>query len=194
MRIFLRFILLCFGAVALSGCMEVSSVWTGASMIYDRHELYKKFNDYQLAAVANRALYHDTLFKREGVIIDVAALNGDLLIVGHVPNESLRQVATRRITNEKLHYRRFFNQIAVGNYPNNTVEDSWITAKIRSLIVADAEINPNQFKVITVDKVVYLMGDALAEDAVRVINIARSTEGVIRVVKLFKFYRYLETT
>ena len=190
----MRYLFLCLLVSVISGCMEVSGIWTGASMIYDRHDLYKKFNDYQLAAVANRALYHDTLFKREGVILDVASLNGDLLVVGHVPRDSLRQEATRRIANEKLHYRRLFNQIAVGHYSDNTVEDSWITAKIRSQIVADAEINPNQFKVITVDKVVYLMGDALAEDAIRVINIARATEGVIRVVKLFKFYRYLETT
>lgn len=192
MRSFSRAFLFCLLCGAITGCMELSSVWTGASMIYDRHDLYKKFNDYQLAALANRALYHDPLFKRPGTIIEVAALNGDLLIVGHVPNESLREIAARRIANEKLHYRRFFNQIAVGYYPDNTVEDSWITTKIRSQIVGDAEINPNQFKVITVDKVVYLMGDALAEDAIRVINIARGTEGVVRVVKLFKFYRYLD--
>ncbi len=185
---------LCILVSALSGCMEISSAWTGASMIYDRHDLYKKFNDYQIAAVASRALYHDSLFKRHDVILDVAVLNSDLLIVGHVPNETLREAVTQRIAHEKLGYRRLFNQIAIGNYSDNSIEDSWITTKIRSQIVADADINPNQFKVITVDKVVYLMGEALPEDAIRVINIARQTEGVIRVVKLFKFYRYLETT
>ncbi len=179
-------------SVLLTGCMEVSSVWTGASMVYDRHDLYKKLNDYQLAAVSNRAIFHDTRFKRGGVILDVAALNGDLLIVGHVPNEAMRNEVMRRVNHEQLKTRRLFYQIAVGHFPDNTVEDSWITAKIRSQIVADSDINPNQFKVITVDHVVYLMGDALPEEAIRVINIARQTEGVIRVVKLLKFYRYLE--
>lgn len=174
--------------------MEVSSVWTGASMVYDRHDLYKKLNDYQLAAVANRAIYHDARFKRGGVILDVAALNGDLLIVGHVPSDAFRNEVVQRVNREKLKCRRLFYQIAVGRFSDNTVEDSWITAKIRSQIVADAEINPNQFKVITVDRVVYLMGEALPEEAIRVIHIARQTEGVIRVVKLLKFYRYLETT
>ncbi len=72
---------------------------------------------------------------------------------------------------------------------DNTVQDAWITAKIRSQVVADASIEPRQFKVVTADRIVYLMGDVMPEQGARVIHVARYTEGVRRVVKLFNYYR-----
>jgi len=174
----------------LSGCLGLSGAWTGASLLYDRHGLYKKMTDYQLVAEANRLLYHDAQFKHDGCSIEVAALNGDLLMVGHVPTTILRDEAYRRVA-EKGGYRRFFNQIAVGYFTDNAAEDAWITGKIRSQILADSTIDPHQFKVITFDRVVYLMGDAFPEDAQRVVDIARQTSEVLRVVTLFKFFHYV---
>lgn len=174
----------------LSGCLGLSGAWTGASLVYDRHELYKKMSDYQLVAEANRALYRDKLFKQEGCSIDVTAFNNDLLIVGHVPTVAFREEIDRRVA-RRPGYRRLFNQIAVGYFEDNTAEDGWITAKIRSQIVADSNIDPHQFKVITSDRVVYLMGDALPEDAKRIVDISRQTDDVVRVVKLFKYYHFM---
>ena len=174
----------------LSGCIGVSSLWTGVSLIYDRHNLYKKMNDYDLVARANHALYRDTRFKQRGTSIDVAAFHGDLLLAGHVLTAELREEAYRRVA-QKPNYHRLFNQITVGVYRDNPAKDSWITAKVRSQIIADASIDPHQFKVITADGVVYLMGHALLEDAERVIHIARRTAGVVRVVKLIKCYRFI---
>lgn len=182
-----RALLILMMSMLLTGCLGISGVWTGAELVYDRHNLYKKFNDYQLVAQANRALYRDKMFKRDDCYIDLAAFNGDLLLVGHVPTPELRDEAYARVA-RKTGYRRLFNQLAIGHSDGNDAEDSWITAKIRSQIVADAEIDPHQFKVITVDQVVYLMGDVLPEEAARVIQIARETDDVIRVVKLFKYY------
>jgi osmotically-inducible protein OsmY len=176
----------------LSGCLGLSGAWTGATWFYDRHDFYKKMTDYQLVAEANRALYHDAKFKHYGCSIDVAALNGDLLMVGHVPNDMLREEAYQRVA-RKGGYRRFFKQITVGYFADNTAEDAWITAKIRSQMTADSNIDPHQFKVITFDRVVYLMGDAFPEDAKRVLDIARQTSEVVRVVKLFKYFHYIST-
>lgn len=188
---FIRLVALFILNGLLSGCLGLSGAWTGASLVYDRHELYKKMNDYQLVAEANRALYyHDKIFKQYGCSIDIAAFNGDLLIVGHVPNTKLREELDRRIA-RKPGYRRLFNQIAVGRFEDSTAEDGWITAKIRSQMLADANIDPHQFKVITSDRVVYLMGDALPEDAKRIVDISRQTQGVVRVVKLLKYYHFM---
>ncbi len=68
------------------------------------------------------------------------------------------------------------------------MEDNWITTKIRSKILADSTIDPNDFKVVTADQIVYLMGDVIPEQAAKVIHIARTCTGVKRVVKLFKYY------
>lgn len=181
-------------AIMLSGCMGLSGAWTGASLIYDRHHFYKKFNDYELVALSQHAIFHDHRLSTQGVTIEIAAFNGDLLIAGHVPTVALREIIMARLAEKKLHYRHFFNQIAVKSSSTRDLEDAWITTQIRSRMMADAMIDPNQFKVITVDGIVYLMGDTLPEDAHRVIRIARQTDNVVRVVTLFQYYQYQSVT
>lgn len=180
-----RTIILLLSFALLGGCY--SELWTGATMVYDRHNVYKKMDDYQLGAEAGHALYDDQLFKQQGCSIDLAVFNGDILLAGHLPTVELRQEAIRRISALKG-YRRVINQLDISKLPSSTIEDSWITTKIRSQIFADADIDPRVFKIITSDHIVYLMGDVKPRQALRVIDIARNTEGVERVVKLFKYY------
>ncbi|MDI9818005.1 MULTISPECIES: BON domain-containing protein [unclassified Legionella] len=173
----------------LTGCF--SNLWTGAVLIYDRHNVYKKVNDYQLAANAQQKLYQDKVFKQEGCAIDLAVFNGDILLAGHVSTSVLRETAVARVLSLSG-YRRVFNQIEVGKKSANTLQDSWITTKIRSRIFADATIDPGSFKIVTSDRIVYLMGDVKPDQAARVIDIARNVSGVIRVVKLLKYYHLSE--
>lgn len=172
--------------VLLSGC--IGNVWTGASLIYDRHHLYKKISDYQLSLLASRSLYKDKLFKQADCLVDVAIFNGDILLVGHVPTLALQLEAWERIAILPT-YRRLFNQIIVGHQLSNNLRDSWITAKIRSQIFSDASIDPGAFKIVTFDQVVYLMGDVRPEQAALVTAISRQTSGVKKVVKLLQYYK-----
>lgn len=169
-------------------CSCWNSVWTGANMVYQRHGLYRKLTDFQLAAAVSRALYYkDMTFKCVACGIDVAAFNRDILIAGHVPTAAMRQEIQMRI--QKIGgYRRLLNELAVSSMEPYPVQDSWITTKIRSEIVKNAEIDPQQFKVVTSDGIVYLMGDVIPEQATLVVDIARGCMGVKRVVKLFKYY------
>jgi osmotically-inducible protein OsmY len=183
------FLFVCMSLV-LSGCAGVSGVWTGAMLVYDRHSVYKKMDDYRLGAEANRALFSDEHLRCEGCGIDLAVFHRDVLLTGHVPNRSLREEANARLLGLQG-IRKMYNQIAIRTTSDHTLQDSWITAKIRSQIVADAEINPRQFKVVTADGIVYLMGDLMPGQGARVIRIARETEGVVRVVKLFNSYRII---
>src|SRR3990167_7482941 len=142
---------ICIGSVLLislllSGCLGVSGLWTGANLVYDRHAFLKKMSDYQLVAQASRMLYRDKVFKRADCSIDLAALNGDLLLAGHVGTLALREEAYARVAREGG-FRRLFNQLAIGYSENGTVEDAWITMKIRSQITADSNLDPHQFKV-----------------------------------------------
>jgi osmotically-inducible protein OsmY len=180
--------LLSYGVfLMLSGCAEVSGVWSGAMLVYDRHSVYKKIDDYRLGARANRLLFADEQLRCEGCAVDLAVFHRDMLLTGHVPNQALRAEANARIQ-DLPGFRKKYNQIAIKSSSDHTLQDSWITAKIRSQVLGDAEINPRQFKVVTADGIVYLMGDMMPGQAVRVIHIARQTEGVVRVVKLFNEY------
>ena len=177
--------LLVLSCLSLSGCL--TSLWTGASLVYDRHGVYKKISDFQLGANASRELYKDAQFKGGNTMIDLATFNGDILLAGHVPTQALREEAQARIARQPGS-RRIFNQLSVGPAVDSSVEDSWITTKIRSGILADADISPDQFKIVTTDRIVYIMGDVIPAQATKVIYIARNCTGVRRVVKLLKYY------
>ncbi|KTC64855.1 hemolysin, lipoprotein (plasmid) [Legionella adelaidensis] len=172
------------------GCL--GTIWTGANLFYDRHSTYKKINDFTLSAAANHAVFKDKMLNCDLCVIDIAVFNGDILLSGHVPSETLRQEAVNRVKSVDG-YRRIFNQLSIRDDTNDTVEDTWITGKIRSQIIADADIDPNRFKIVTSDCIVYLMGDVLPEQAKKVIQIAQETRGVRRVVTLFKYYTLTES-
>lgn len=179
----LLIIILC---ISISGCF--GTVMTGVGMVYDRHNIYKKMSDFQIGANVRRALYKDNLLKCKTCYIDIETFNGDLLLAGHVPTRALRNEAEKRVKTVD-DYRRVFVHLSISKERATSLEDSWITAKIRSAIIADSSINPKKFRVATSDGVVYLMGDVQPEQAKKVIQIARTTSGVKRVVKMFKYYQ-----
>lgn len=185
MNKYLALIMIFFCSLVLTGCL--GSVWTGATLIYDRHNVYKKLNDYQLAAELQKRLFFDRVLKQPGCSLDLTVINGDVLLTGHVPTKGLKNLVDNRIANYQG-YRHFYNFVSINTNANSSLNDAWLTAKIRAYIIADSEIDPHSFKIITADKIVYIMGDVRPQQAQRVIDIARSTEGVERVVKLMHYY------
>lgn len=180
-------VLLLFLTLGLSGC--VSSLWTGASLFYDRHNVYKKIDDYQTYINVNNALFFDKIFKNQSCILDIVVFHGDILVVGHLPSMELMNEFNKRM--RTIEGRpRFYNEVKLANLPSNNPQDTWITAKIRSQVLADSSIDPNSFKVVTTDRVVYLIGEMKQDEADKLILIARSTNGVDHVVKILKYFTY----
>ena len=179
----LRLVALSIASALLTSC--ISNIWSGATIIYDRHNIYKQLNDCQLAFKTGHTLSKEQ-FPCRNCSIDVAVFNGDILLVGHVPTNAIRLEAQKRVETLAKH-RRIFNELSLDSSGNNAVQDSWITTKIRSQIIADSDIDPRQFKVVTSNQIVYLMGDVLPEEAARVIHIASNCTGVKRVVKLLMY-------
>lgn len=171
----------------LSGC--ISSLWTGANMVYDRHNIYKKIDDYGLFLKVNNAIMVDKAFKNNQCALDIAIFQGDVLLTGHVATAARKQELLKRVIKVKG-LKHLYYKVGIKKERFSTAEDSWITTKIRSQIFADSSIDPTPFKVVTSDGIVYLMGKISRDQAVKVIKIARQTEGVVRVVKLFKYIAY----
>jgi osmotically-inducible protein OsmY len=176
--------ILCLG---LTAC--ISDLWTGANVIYDRHNWYQKLGDLQLMTRVKQALYSDSRLKCQACAIETTVFKQDVLLVGHVPTQTLRRLADERM--KKVYGKRhFYNELILSSKADSTdaILDSWITAKIRSEIIADSSIDPSQFKVVTADRVVYLMGNVMPEQAEKVVMFAREWSEVKRVVKLFQYY------
>lgn len=174
----------------LNGCL--GGIWTGANLVYTRHSLYEKVEDFSLSTRAYKLLYVDKQLKQRGCYLDLAVFNDDLLVAGHVPSMALRSLVEHRLKALSA-YRKLYVQVAISDELSTGAVDTWITTKIRGRIIADSLINPDVFKVITADGIVYVMGDVQPSQAIRVLNIAKNTDGVIRVVKLLKYYNLSKT-
>jgi len=183
-----RTLIVGWAAMLLSGCL--GSVWTGANLFYDRHRVFKKTTDILLAAKIGHAIKLEPILDcPSNRCFEIATFHGDVLLLGEVQTQEQKNKATA-ITLSLGGYRHLYNYIQVNpqaTYETN-VNDHWITTKIRSQIVANSDIDPEPFKVITHEQVVYLMGDVLDTQEELIINIAKDTERVQKVVNLLQSY------
>ncbi|MDP3559248.1 MAG: BON domain-containing protein [Legionellaceae bacterium] len=180
-----RVCLLVMSAAMLSAC--IGNIWSGASLVYDRHNVYAKVNDYQLASNARNALSSDPQLKPYIHDIDITVFHGDVLLAGVIPNATLHELASRRVLQSLWKYRRYFDELRVGPHEVYAWEDHWVTLQIRGEIFSDDGFDPNSVKITTVNGTVFLMGDMPRADAASLIDIVRQIEGVQHVVNLLRY-------
>lgn len=120
--------------------------------------------------------------------VNVNTFNGVVLLTGEVPSEELRATAgdvARRFRG----VRQVHNELQI--MPNtslmNRANDSWLTTKLKSKLVAYKDIDSSKIKVVTENGVVYLMGLVFPEQGNRAANVASTTGGVRKVVKVFEY-------
>ena len=121
--------------------------------------------------------------------INVVSYNGYVLLAGQVATAELKQKATD-VLRDIQKVRRIYNELEVsGNSSSITrSSDTWITAKIKSILLASPETEGNRVKVVTENGVVYLMGLASQSEAERIADKASEVGGVQKVVRLFEYY------
>lgn len=120
--------------------------------------------------------------------ITVVSYNGIVLLAGQVGSAQLKDLAARTVA-ELREVRRVHNALEIAGKTTYLVRsnDSWITAKVKSKMFADGDVSGRQAKVVTENGAVYLLGLVSRADADRMANIARGTNGVQKVVRLFEY-------
>jgi osmotically-inducible protein OsmY len=130
-----------------------------------------------------RTLYGDR------VHVNVTSFNGIVLLTGEVPDiGASASIATAAKGIEKV--RAVHNEVVIV-VPNSDLSartnDSFITTKVKGRFVEANKFPPNAVKVVTERAVVYLMGIVSRQEGTAAGEIAASTEGVARVVKVFEY-------
>jgi osmotically-inducible protein OsmY len=121
------------------------------------------------------------------VHVNVTSYNGIVLLTGEVPEPGL--VATiGEIARTTAKVRRVHNELVVAAVSpvGSRTDDSYITSKVKTRFVEANKFSATHVKVVTDRKVVYLMGLVKREEADAAAQIASTTSGVVRVVKLFE--------
>ncbi len=124
----------------------------------------------------------------ENAHINITSYNRNVLLTGEVPDAGAKAKA-ESLTKEITNTRSITNEIAVG--PKSSIgsrsNDAYLTSKVKTKFVTENKFAANLVKVITENGVVYLMGIVTQAEADAAVEIARTTDGVTKVVKIFEY-------
>ena len=120
--------------------------------------------------------------------VSVEVSDGRVLLTGTVDDPDHRITATR-IAWETLSVKEVLNEIQVTDKSNlkNYAKDIWISTKIKLKILKELEIIGHNYNIETVNKIVYIIGIVDDENELQtVVDIAKNTKGVIKVINYVK--------
>ena len=182
-------ILSLLGLSVLSGCAAVAVGGAGAAAtsINDRRTTGAQIEDQSIELKAFQALNADEELK-EQANVSVTSYNTVVLLTGETPTDAMRERAVEIVKNvDKVTH--IYNELTIAAPSSMTSRgsDSIITSKLKTKMVADADVNGLALKVVTEKGVVYLMGLVSRNEAEVATEIARNTGGVQKVVKLFQY-------
>ncbi|MEQ1487413.1 MAG: BON domain-containing protein [Methylotenera sp.] len=124
----------------------------------------------------------------EDAHVNVISYNRNVLLTGEVPVAESKPKAESLIK-EIPNVRSITNEIVVG--PKSSLgsrsNDSYLTSKVKTKFVTEGKFAANHVKVVTENNVVYLLGIVTQAEGDAAAEIARTTDGVTRVVKVFEY-------
>jgi len=120
--------------------------------------------------------------------INVTSYNRMVLLTGEVPDAGAKASA-EKVARAMDNVRSVVNELQVaGNSAlSSRANDSYITSKVKARFVDGQKFNPLHVKVVTESNVVYLLGLVKKREANDATEIARTTGGVQKVVRVFEY-------
>lgn len=183
----MRLIGLVLLALLLQGCFPnaFSGDKAGVLVAQDRRAEDARRDDREIEDRAIELVYKDRkVFKH----VNVTSFNRSVLLSGEVPDEATRSELAKIVAAIKL-VSEVHNELAVAG--NSSIlsrsNDSRLTSSVKMKFVADQRFDSNVIKVHTEAGTVYLMGLVYRSEAEAAAEVASSTSGVRRVVKLFEY-------
>jgi len=171
----------------LQGCMEMMMVGTGVALatVEDRRTTGAQLEDRGIELrAANRI--DDRLGER--VHVNVTSFNRYVLLTGEVVDEATR-AEVEGLARGVPNVLGVSNDLQVAGKSSTTSRsnDTLITSKVKARIADANKFNVFHVKVVTEAAVVYLLGVVTEQEAADAVEIARTTAGVRKVVKMFEY-------
>ena len=172
---------------ALPGCFPLVATGMGAAVLMadDRRTTGAIVDD---EGIENKGLLRVQQKHSDGVHLNVTSFNRVVLLTGETPSADVRS-DIERIVRGIDNVRTVQNEMVVN--PTTTLmlrgNDSVQTSKVKARFVDANKFRANHVKVVTENSVVYLMGLVKRQEAQDAAEIARTTSGVQRVVRIFEY-------
>lgn len=122
--------------------------------------------------------------------LNVTSYNGVVLLTGEVEEKALGKRITD-LARQTAKVRMIKNELRIGPLSSaaSRSNDTMITTRVKSHLIADPGVDGTAIKVISEDSTVYLMGLVSPAEADSAVDLTRHTEGVRRIVKVFEYTR-----
>jgi len=187
MNLMTKLILATAVVTQLSACVPivVGGAAAGGAMAADRRTsgIYVEDENIELKAVKKMETNLG-----ENAHVNVTSYNLNVLLTGEVP-VAASKIKAESLIKEIQNTRSITNEITVA--PKSSIgsrsNDSYLTSKIKTKFLTQNKFAANHVKVITENGVVYLMGIVTKAESDAATEIARNTNGVTRVVKVFEY-------
>lgn len=117
----------------------------------------------------------------------ISSYNRRVLITGEAASDAVKTQITQLVSGVE-NVREVINELGVTNSPSfkERAADTLITGRLKASLVDAKDLSASAFKVITERGTVYLMGRVTQREADRATDIARTTQGVGRVVRVLE--------
>ncbi|UIJ40394.1 BON domain-containing protein [Vibrio kanaloae] len=174
--------------LSLSGCagLFIAGAATTANLVTDTRTTREIWNDnnieFEVAAITNKQPY------RGNVRITASSYRGSVVLMGQATTDAERRAFENQAKDvsgvESIHNQvRVKQPLSISAISN----DSWITTKVKSALLAKSELNGIKVKVITEDSEVFLLGLVSREHADIATEVARNISGVKQVIRAFEY-------
>lgn len=181
---------LIFFMVLVSGCVAGAFVAGGAAggaVAGDNRSFETIADDNKISYLVGQHIAADTVLSNQAHIV-VGVYNHVVLLAGQAPTQELRQQA---VQDAKVvpNIQRIFNEITLEK-PTNAMrqsKDAAITANIKARMLTTTNLRSNQFKIITENATVFLMGLSTRKQSDIAAQVIRNSTGVKRVVRLVEY-------
>lgn len=175
---------------ALQGCVPAvaTGVGAGALMIVDRRAGETYLAD---EAIEIRSLNRISEKFGDKVHVNVTSYNMKVLLTGEVPDAGIKdelEKAVAGVTNVK----GVTNEMQVGGISSFSARsnDTYITSKVKARFIDANKFQVNHVKVVTEAGTVFLLGLVTRKEAEDAAEIARTTAGVKKVVRIFEYIEF----
>jgi osmotically-inducible protein OsmY len=172
---------------SLQSCVPVAVVGVGAGVmiVQDRRSKEAFIEDQSIETKAIELI--DKQFKSV-MHVNVTSYNHNVLISGEVPDEYTK-TEIGKIVSDISSVRNINNDLAISSISSlaSRSNDGLITSNVKLRFLNDKRFNVDHIKVVTENGTVYLMGLVNRVEADAATDVASTTKGVQRVVRLFEY-------
>lgn len=182
----LLWLALAVAAPLLSGCFPaaVVGISAGALMVADRRISEVYLADEAIEVRANNRIGE---YFGSATHVNVTSFNRGVLLSGECLSQE-DKARIEQIVSGVPNVRVVYNQLLIAQASpiSSRSNDSFVTSKVKARFVDANQFSANHVKVVTEWGTVFLLGLVTQKEADAAVEIARTTSGALKVVRLFE--------